>query len=91
MLPHRHTHTCGVCSLKALPLHGRVRNEAEVHLVAGGDQLLWDLTAAQSTQDGRRVTVPVKGLQMVIRTLLMLLDLKLIEGLKKVEAERQRG
>ena len=77
------THTCGVCSLEALPLYWGVRNEAEVHLVAGGDQLLRDLTATQSTQDGCRVTVPVEGLQVVIRTFLVLLDLKLVEGLSR--------
>lgn len=70
-----------MCSLEALPLYRGVRNEAEVHLVACGDQLLRDLTATQSPQDGYRVTVPVKGLQMVICTFLVLLDLKLVEGL----------
>lgn len=77
------THTCGVCSLEALPLYRCIRNEAEVHLVAGGDQLLWDLTATQSTQDGCCVTVPIEGLQVVIRTFLVLLNLKLIEGLSR--------
>lgn len=69
--------------MEALPLHRGVRNEAEVHLVAGGDQLLRDLAATQSTQDGCRVAVPVKGLQVVVRTFLMLLDLKLVEGLDR--------
>lgn len=80
--------TCRVCRLKALPLHRGVRDETQVHLVSGGDQRLWDFTATQSTQDGCRVTVAVKGLQMVVRTLLMLLDLELAEGLRR---RRQRG
>lgn len=74
-------HTCGVRGLETLPLHRGIRNEAEVHLVSCGDQLLWDLTATQSPQYGRRVAVPVERLQMVVCTLLVLLDLKLVEGL----------
>lgn len=70
-----------MCGLEALPLHRGVGDEAQVHLVAGGDELLRDLTATQSTQDGRRVTVPIEGFQVVVCTLLVLLDLKLIEGL----------
>lgn len=69
--------------MKALPLHRGVRDEAEVHLVSGGDHRLWDFTAAQATQDGRCVTVAVEGLQVVVRTLLVLLDLELIEGLER--------
>lgn len=91
---HKHLNTpprtCGMCRLEALSLHRGVGNEAEVHLVAGGDQLLRDLAAAQPTQDGCRVAVPVEGLQMVVRTFLMLLDLKLIEGLERQE-ERSPG
>lgn len=75
------THTCGVCGLETLPLHRGIRDEAEVHLVSRGDQLLRDLTATQSAQYGRRVAVPVERLQMVVCTLLVLLDLKLVEGL----------
>lgn len=74
--------------MEALPLHRGVRDEAEVHLVAGGDQGLGDLTAAQSTQDGCGVAVTVEGLEMIIRTFLVLLDLKFIEGLDRKKVER---
>lgn len=83
------THTCGVCGLEALPLYRGVRNEAEVHLVACGDQLLRDLAATQSAQDGCCVAVPIKGLQMVICTFLVLLNLELVEGLER-RGQRER-
>ena len=70
--------------LEALPLHRGVRDEAQVHLVARGDQRLGDLAAAQPAQDGRRVRVAVKGLQVVVGALLVLLDLKLVERLETV-------
>ena len=68
--------------LEALPLHRGVGDEAQVHLVARGDQRLGDLAAAQPAQDGRRVRVAVKGLQVVVGALLVLLDLKLVERLE---------
>lgn len=69
--------------LEAFSLHGGVRDEAEVHFVACGDQLLRNLATTQSTQNGCLVTVAIKGLKVVVRTFLVLLDLKLIEGLEK--------
>lgn len=78
-----------MCGLEALSLHGGIGDEAEVHFVACGDQLLRDLAAAQSTQNGRLVAVSVEGLQVVVRAFLVLLDLKLVEGLEK-QAGKER-
>lgn len=72
-----------MCGLESFSLHRGVGDEAQVHFVAGGDQLLWNLAAAQSTQNGCLVAIAVEGLQVVVRTFLVLLDLKLIKGLEK--------
>lgn len=72
-----------MCGLESFSLHGGIGDEAEVHFVACGDQLLWNLAATQSTQNGCLVAVSVEGLQVVVRTFLVLLDLKLTESLEK--------
>lgn len=76
--------------LEALALHRGVGDEAQVHPVGRGDKLLGDLAAAQPAQDGRRVAVPIEGLQVVVGALLMLLDLKLVERLREAERGDQR-
>lgn len=72
-----------MCGLESFSLHRGVGDEAEVHFVGRGDQLLRNLAAAQSTQNGCLVAISVEGLQVVVRTFLVLLDLKLVEGLEK--------
>lgn len=72
-----------MCGLESFSLHRGVGDKAEVHFVACGDQMLGNLAATQSTQNGCLVTVSVEGLQVVVRTFLVLLNLKLIKGLEK--------
>lgn len=77
--------------LEAFPLHRGVRDEAQVHPVGRGDELLGDLAAAQAAQDGRRVAVAVEGLQVVVGALLVLLYLKLSEALRGERRRSKRG
>lgn len=79
--------TCGMSGLEAKPLYRGVGDEPEVHPVARGDQRFWEFAATQAPKDGCLVAVTVKGLQMVVGTLLVLLDLELAEGLKEGEME----
>ena len=79
-----------MCGLESLPLNRGVGDEAQVHLVARGDKWFRSLAAAQPTQDGGRVAVTVKGLQVVVRTLLVLLYLKLTKGLETRRRRRER-
>lgn len=69
--------------METLPLHGSVRYETEIHLVAGGDERLGDLAATQSAEDCCGVAVPIESLQVVIRALLMLFNFKLVEALQR--------
>lgn len=79
-----------MCGLEAFSLHGGIGDEAEVHFVACGDQMLGNLAATQSTQNGRLVAVAVEGLQVVVCAFLVLLDLKLIEGLAEQSQTEKR-
>lgn len=76
---HTHTLTCGVCRVEAFALHRSVGDEAEVNPVPRGDEGFGKLAAAETTQDGRLVRVAVEGLQVIVGTLLVLLDLELVK------------
>lgn len=76
--------TCGVGGIETLPLHRGIRDKAQVDVVACGDKGLRGLAAAQSTEDGRPIRVAVENLQVIVCTLLVLLDLKLAKQLRNM-------
>lgn len=69
--------------LKAFSLNRGIRNKPKKHLIPGSREGIWYLAATQSAKDWRLLCVSIKHFQVIICTFLMLLNLKLTEGLFK--------
>lgn len=77
------THTapadCGVCGVEALALHRGIRIEHHVHVVGAGNDGVGHLAATVLAETLRLLVDAVKHLDMVVRTLQVRLQLKVIE------------
>ena len=68
--------------IEALSLYGGVSVEGHVHAISAGDDGVGHLTPAIAAQAAGVTVIPVKHLNVVIHTLLVRLQLKVIESLK---------
>lgn len=82
--------TCGMGSLKALPLYGGVTLKGHVQHVPGGYDGVRSLGSAESAQSVRVLRVSVIYYDMVIRALLVRLHFKLREHLSKIRGDQYR-
>ena len=71
-----------MCGIEALSLYGGIGVEGHIHAVTAGDDGVGHLTPAIAAQAAGVTVIPVKHLNVVIHTLLVRLQLKVVESLK---------
>lgn len=82
--------TCRMCGLKAFSLNRCIRNKPNKHFISRSQKGLWYLVATQSSQNWWFFCFSIEYFQVIIRTFLMLLDLKLTKGLLKKKTRKKK-